>query len=160
MTPPWWRGAAIYQIYIRSFFDSDGDGHGDLKGVLAKLDYIERLGVDALWLSPVHPSPNRDWGYDVADYDDVHPDYGSLADLDALVEAAHARGIKVLLDEVLSHTSDEHPWFAASRDGGPDGPFADWYVWADPAQDGTAPNNWLSVFGGPAWAYQPARRQH
>ena len=160
MTTPWWRGAAIYQIYIRSFFDSDGDGHGDLAGVLARLDYIASLGVDALWLSPVHPSPNRDWGYDVADYEGVHPDYGSLADLGALVEAAHARGIKVLLDEVLSHTSDEHPWFAASRDGGADGPFADWYVWADPAEDGTAPNNWLSVFGGPAWAYQPARRQH
>ncbi|MCI3134186.1 alpha-amylase family glycosyl hydrolase [Phenylobacterium aquaticum] len=157
---PWWKGAVVYHIYVRSFFDSDGDGHGDLAGVAAKLDYIESLGVDAIWLSPIHPSPNRDWGYDVSDYEGVHPDYGTLDDLTALVDAAHARGIKVMLDEVLAHTSDEHAWFAESRDGGPDGPKADWYVWADPAPDGTAPNNWLSVFGGPAWAYQPARRQH
>ncbi|MDO8914100.1 MAG: alpha-amylase family glycosyl hydrolase [Phenylobacterium sp.] len=157
---PWWKGAVVYHIYVRSFFDSDGDGHGDLAGVAAKLDYIKDLGVDAIWLSPVHPSPNRDWGYDVSDFEGVHPDYGSMADLEALVEAAHGRGLKVMLDEVLSHTSDEHAWFAASRDGGPDGEKASWYVWADPAQDGTAPNNWLSVFGGPAWAYQPARRQH
>jgi alpha-glucosidase len=157
---PWWKGAVVYHIYVRSFFDSDGDGHGDLAGVMAKLDYLKSLGVDAIWLSPIHPSPNRDWGYDVSDYDDVHPDYGSVADFQALTEAAHARGLKVLLDEVLSHTSDEHPWFAASRDEGPEGDKADWYIWADPADDGTAPNNWLSVFGGPAWAYQPARRQH
>ncbi|MDO8377773.1 alpha-amylase family glycosyl hydrolase [Phenylobacterium sp.] len=159
-TAPWWKGAVVYHIYVRSFFDSDGDGHGDLRGVAAKLDYIESLGVDAIWLSPVHPSPNRDWGYDVSDFEGVHPDYGSMADLEALVAAAHGRDIKVMLDEVLSHTSDEHAWFAASRDGGPDGEKASWYVWADPADDGTAPNNWLSVFGGPAWAYQPARRQH
>ena len=157
---PWWKGAVVYHIYVRSFFDSDGDGHGDLAGVMAKLDYLKSLGVDAVWLSPIHPSPNRDWGYDVSDYDDVHPDYGSLEDFQALTEAAHRRGLKVLLDGVLAHTSDEHPWFAASRDEGPEGDKADWYVWADPADDGTAPNNWLSVFGGPAWAYQPARRQH
>ena len=157
---PWWKGAVVYHIYVRSFFDTDGDGHGDLKGVTAKLDYIESLGVDAIWLSPVHPSPNRDWGYDVSDYEGVHPDYGTTADLEALIADAHGRGIKVMLDEVLAHTSDEHAWFAESRDGGPDGPKADWYVWADPQADGTAPNNWLSVFGGPAWAYQPARRQH
>ncbi|MFD1190907.1 alpha-glucosidase [Phenylobacterium conjunctum] len=157
---PWWKGAVVYHIYVRSFFDADGDGHGDLKGVLAKLDYIQSLGVDAIWLSPIHPSPNRDWGYDVSDYEGVHPDYGTLDDLTALVDAAHGRGLKVMLDEVLAHTSDEHAWFAESRDGGPDGPKADWYVWADPGPDGTAPNNWLSVFGGPAWAYQPARRQH
>jgi alpha-glucosidase len=157
---PWWKGAVVYHIYVRSFFDTDGDGHGDLKGVQARLDYIQSLGVDAIWLSPVHPSPNRDWGYDVSDYEGVHPDYGTLADLEALIADAHRRHIRVMLDEVLAHTSDEHPWFAESRDGGPDGPKADWYVWADPAVDGTAPNNWLSVFGGPAWAYQPARRQH
>lgn len=157
---PWWKGAVIYHVYVRSFFDSDGDGHGDLAGVIAKLDYIRSLGVDAIWLSPIHPSPDRDWGYDVADYEGVHPDYGTMADFEALLAAAHARGLKVLLDEVLSHTSDEHPWFAESRDGGRDGPKSDWYVWADPQADGTAPNNWLSVFGGPAWAYQPARRQH
>lgn len=160
MTAPWWKGAVIYHVYVRSFCDSDGDGHGDLRGLLSRLPYIQSLGVDAIWLSPVHPSPNRDWGYDVSDYRAVHPDYGSMDDLEALIAAAHGRGLKVLLDEVLAHTSDEHPWFADSRDGGPDGPRADWYVWADPARDGTAPNNWLSVFGGPAWAYQPARRQH
>ena len=158
--PPWWRGAVLYHVYVRSFFDADGDGHGDLAGVLAKLDYIASLGVDGVWLSPIHPSPDRDWGYDVADYEGVHPDYGTLADFEALLAAVHARGLKLVLDEVLAHTSDEHPWFADSRDGGPDGAKADWYVWADPRDDGTAPNNWLSVFGGPAWAYQPARRRH
>lgn len=152
---PWWRGASVYHIYVRSFFDSDGDGHGDLPGVLAKLDYIQSLGVDAIWLSPVHPSPNRDWGYDVSDYEAVHPDYGSLADLEALIAAVHARGMKLLLDEVLAHTSDEHAWFHDSLRGGDR---ADWYVWAPLKADGTAPNNWLSAFGGPAWAYQPLRR--
>jgi len=155
---PWWRGAVIYQIYIRSFCDSNGDGQGDFAGVLAKLDYIERLGVDAIWLSPIHPSPDRDWGYDVADYEGVHPDYGTSAEFDALLNAAHGRGIKVILDEVLCHTSDEHAWFRQSLDAA--NPKKDWYVWADPRDDGTVPNNWLSVFGGPAWAYQPARRQY
>ena len=145
---------------MRSFFDSDGDGQGDLAGVLAKLDYIQGLGVDGVWLSPIHPSPNRDWGYDVADYHGVQPDFGTLEDFARLLEAAHERGLRVLLDQVLAHTSDEHPWFVESMTGGPDGAKADWYVWADPQADGTAPNNWLSVFGGPAWAYQPARRQH
>jgi alpha-glucosidase len=157
---PWWKGAVLYHVYVRSFFDSDGDGQGDLAGVLARLDYIASLGVDGLWLSPIHPSPNRDWGYDVADFEGVQADYGTMADFDRLLAAAHARGLKVVLDEVLSHTSDEHPWFVESLTGGPDGPKADWYVWADPKPDGTAPNNWLSVFGGPAWSYQPARRQH
>jgi alpha-glucosidase len=154
---PWWKGAVVYQVYLRSFADSNGDGQGDLKGLLERLDYIARLGVDAIWLSPIHPSPNRDWGYDVSDYERVHPDYGTLADFDALVAAAHARGLRILLDEVLCHTSDEHAWFADSMRRGDK---ADWYVWADPKLDGTAPNNWLSAFGGPAWAYQPARRQH
>ena len=126
-------------------------------GLMSKLDYIASLGVDAIWLSPIHPSPNRDWGYDVSDYEGVHPDYGTLADFDALIAAAHAKGIRVLLDEVLCHTSDEHAWFQDSLKRGAK---SDWYVWADPAPDGTAPNNWLSAFGGPAWAYQPARRQH
>ncbi len=154
----WWKGAAIYQVYVRSFCDGNGDGQGDFAGLISKLDYIAALGVDAIWLSPIHPSPNRDWGYDVADYDGVHPDYGTLQDFAALVEAAHARGLKIILDEVLAHTSDEHAWFAASRDG--DAAKQDWYVWADPRDDGTVPNNWLSVFGGPAWSYQPARRQY
>jgi alpha-glucosidase len=157
---PWWRGAVLYHVYVRSFYDADGDGQGDLPGVLAKLDYIQGLGVDGIWLSPIHPSPNRDWGYDVADYHGVQADYGSREDFQRLLDAAHERGLKVLLDEVLAHTSDEHPWFLESLGGGKDGPKADWYVWADPKPDGTAPNNWLSVFGGPAWAYQPARRQH
>jgi len=157
---PWWKGAVLYHVYVRSFLDSDGDGQGDLAGVEARLDYIESLGVDGIWLSPIHPSPNRDWGYDVADFEGVHPDYGSMADFERLLAAAHERGLRVVLDEVLSHTSDEHPWFVESLTGGREGPKADWYVWADPKDDGTAPNNWLSVFGGPAWAYQPARRQH
>jgi alpha-glucosidase len=114
--------------------------------------------VDAIWLSPIHPSPNHDWGYDVSDYQEVHPDYGTLDDFARLIEAVHARGLKLVLDEVLAHTSDEHAWFAACRDG--DAGKRDWYVWADPKTDGTVPNNWLSVFGGPAWAYQPARRQY
>ncbi len=160
MTRPWWRGAILYHVYVRSFFDSNGDGHGDLPGVEAKLDYIRSLGVDGIWLSPIHPSPNRDWGYDVADYEGVQADYGTPDDFRRLLNAAHACGLKVVLDEVLSHTSDVHPWFVESLTGGKDGPKADWYVWADPQEDGTAPNNWLSVFGGPAWAYQPARRQH
>ena len=127
---------------------------------MAKLDYIQSLGVDGLWLSPIHPSPNRDWGYDTADYAGVQADYGTLEDFQRLLDAAHGLGLKVVLDEVLSHTSDVHPWFVESLSGGKDGPKANWYVWADPQEDGTAPNNWLSVFGGPAWAYQPARRQH
>ncbi|HEX4272088.1 MAG TPA: alpha-amylase family glycosyl hydrolase, partial [Rhizomicrobium sp.] len=155
---PWWRGAAIYQVYLRSFCDSNGDGQGDFAGLISKLDYIAALGVDAIWLSPIHPSPNRDWGYDVSDYDGVHPDYGTLADFAALADAAHRRGLKIILDEVLCHTSDEHAWFAASRDG--DAAKRDWYVWADPKDDGATPNNWLSVFGGPAWSYHPARRQY
>ena len=156
--PHWWRGAVIYQVYLRSFCDGNGDGQGDFAGLLSKLDYIAALGVDAIWLSPIHPSPNRDWGYDVSDYEGVHRDYGTLEDFSTLVDAAHARGLNIILDEVLAHTSDEHGWFAASRDG--DQTKKDWYVWADPKEDGTAPNNWLSVFGGPAWAYQPARRQY
>ncbi len=153
----WWHGAVIYQIYVRSFCDSNGDGQGDIGGVLSKLPYLAGLGIDAIWLSPIHPSPNRDWGYDVSDYAGVHPDYGSLEDLDQLVTAAHGLGLKVMLDEVLAHTSDEHPWFIESLQGDAK---RDWYVWADAKADGAAPNNWLSAFGGPAWSYQPARRQY
>ncbi len=158
MTAPWWRGAVVYQVYVRSFCDSNGDGQGDLPGLISKLDYIASLGVDAIWLSPIHPSPNRDWGYDVSDYEGVHPDYGTLADFEALLEAAHGHGMKVLLDEVLCHTSDEHAWFTESQKE--DSAKSDWYVWADPREDGTAPNNWLSAFAGPAWAYKPTRRQY
>lgn len=157
MTTPWWRGAVIYQIYVRSFADSNGDGIGDFAGLVSKLDYIASLGVDAIWLSPIHPSPNRDWGYDVSDYDSVNPEYGTEADYDCLLAEAHARGLKVLNDEVLAHTSDEHPWFRASLESGEK---ADWYVWARAREDGTAPNNWLSAFGGPAWSYHTARREY
>jgi alpha-glucosidase len=154
---PWWRGAVVYQVYIRSFADGNGDGQGDFAGLRGKLGYLAGLGVDALWLSPIHPSPNRDWGYDVSDYEGIHPDYGTQDDFDALLHEAHALGLKVLTDEVLAHTSDEHAWFRDSLKGGDK---ADWYVWADPRLDGTVPNNWLSAFAGPAWAYQPARRQY
>lgn len=153
---PWWRGAVVYQVYTRSFADGNGDGQGDFAGLIARLGYLAGLGVDAIWISPIHPSPNRDWGYDVSDYDAIHPDYGSEEDFDALLAEAHRYGLKVITDEVLAHTSDEHPWFRASLKGGDK---RDWYVWADPKPDGTAPNNWLSAFGGPAWAYEPARRQ-
>src|SRR6266702_3239429 len=132
-TSQWWRGAAIYQVYVRSFCDGNGDGQGDFMGLASKLDYIKSLDMDAIWLSPIHPSPNRDWGYDVSDYEGVHPDYGTLEDFQRLVEAAHARGLKIILDEVLAHTSDEHGWFAASRDG--DAAKRDWYVWAPPKAD-------------------------
>jgi alpha-glucosidase len=155
----WWRGAVIYHVYPRSFFDSDGDGIGDLAGIAQKLDHIAALGVDAIWLSPFFTSPMRDFGYDVADYCAVDPSFGSLADFDRLLERAHALGLKVLIDAVWSHTSDQHAWFRASRaDRG--NAHADWYVWANARPDGTPPNNWLSVFGGSAWTWEPRRRQY
>jgi alpha-glucosidase len=157
VSEPWWRGAAIYQVYVRSFADGNGDGVGDFAGLISKLDYIAALGVDAIWVSPIHPSPNRDWGYDVSDYDAVNPEYGCEADFDRLLVEAHARGLKILTDEVLAHSSDEHPWFRTSLEGGDK---ANWYVWARAREDGTAPNNWLSAFGGPAWSYHPARREY
>ncbi|MFP4003499.1 MAG: alpha-amylase family glycosyl hydrolase, partial [Alphaproteobacteria bacterium] len=153
----WWRGAVVYQIYPRSFADSNGDGIGDLNGILARLDHVAALGADAIWLSPVYPSPNRDFGYDVSDYCAIHPEFGTMADFDALLSEVHARGMKLILDQVLSHTSDEHPWFADSVLGGEK---RDWYVWAEAKADGTAPNNWLSAFGGPAWSWHPARRRY
>lgn len=155
----WWRGAVVYQIYPRSFFDSNGDGIGDLPGVTAKLDYIARLGVDAIWLCPFFASPQRDFGYDVSDYRTVDPIFGTLADFDALLARARALGLKVLIDQVWSHTSDRHAWFLDSRSGR-ESAKADWYVWADPRPDGTPPNNWLSVFGGAAWTWEPRRRQY
>lgn len=155
----WWQGAVVYQIYPRSFCDANGDGIGDLKGIESKLDYVASLGVDAIWLSPVHPSPNRDFGYDVANFNGVEPTLGTMADFERLIAEAHKRGLKVILDEVLAHTSDQHAWFQESLKSR-DNPKADWFVWADPREDGTAPNNWLSVFGGPAWSYHPVRRQY
>ena len=156
---PWWRGAAIYQVYPRSFQDTDGDGVGDLPGITRRMDYIASLKVDAIWISPFYTSPMRDFGYDIADYRDVDPIFGTLADFDALVAAAHDRGIKVIIDQVFAHTSDLHPWFAESR-AGRTGERADWYVWADPKEDGTPPNNWQSVFGGPAWTWDARRGQY
>jgi alpha-glucosidase len=147
---PWWRDGVLYQLYPRSFADSDGDGIGDLRGIVEHLDHLAWLGVDGLWLNPTFPSPNADWGFDVADYRDVHPDLGTLADLEDLIAAAGERGIRVLLDLVPNHTSDEHPWFVEAR-GDRDASHRDWYVWRDPGPDGRPPNNWQSLFGGPAW---------
>ena len=155
----WWRGAAIYQIYPRSFADTNGDGVGDLPGITQHLDYVASLGVDAVWLSPFFTSPMRDFGYDVADYCTVDPIFGTRADFDALVERAHELGLKVIIDQVYSHSSDQHAWFQESRSSR-DGPKADWYVWADPKPDGSPPNNWQSVFGGPAWTWDARRRQY
>jgi alpha-glucosidase len=155
----WWRGAAIYQIYPRSFQDSNGDGIGDLAGIAARIDYIARLGVDAIWISPFYTSPMKDFGYDVADYCGVDPMFGSLADFDQLIARAHAAGLKVIVDQVYAHTSDQHDWFAESRSNA-DNPRADWYVWADPKKDGTPPCNWQSVFGGPAWTWDARRCQY
>lgn len=156
---PWWKGAAIYQIYPRSFADSNGDGVGDLPGITRKLDYVASLGVDGIWLSPFFTSPMRDFGYDVADYCDVDPVFGTLADFDALVDRAHRLGLKVIIDQVYSHTSDQHPWFKESRSARTN-PRADWYVWADAKQDGSPPNNWQSVFGGPSWKWDARRGQY
>nr|WP_238934393.1 alpha-glucosidase [Maricaulis parjimensis] len=155
----WWRGAVIYQIYPRSFFDSNGDGIGDLPGITAKLDYVASLGVDAIWLSPFFTSPMRDFGYDVSDYRDVDPIFGTLADFDELMARAHALGLKVLIDQVYAHTSDEHAWFKAGRESR-NGEMADWYVWADAKPDGSPPNNWQSVFSGPAWTWDARRGQY
>lgn len=155
----WWRGAVIYQIYPRSFMDSNGDGIGDLPGITSRLDHVASLGVDAIWVSPFFRSPMKDFGYDVADYRQVDPMFGTLADFDALLARAHELGLKVIIDQVLSHTSDQHAWFASSR-ASRESPQADWYVWADPRPDGTPPSNWLSVFGGPAWQWDTRRRQY
>jgi alpha-glucosidase len=155
----WWRGATVYQVYPRSFLDSNGDGIGDLPGVTARLDYIASLGVDAVWLSPFFTSPMRDFGYDVADYCDVDPIFGTLADFDALIAKAHRLGLRVIIDQVYSHTSDQHRWFAESR-ADRTNTKADWYVWADPKPDGSPPSNWQSVFGGPAWTWDARRGQY
>ncbi len=155
----WWRGAVIYQIYPRSFQDANGDGIGDLAGITRRLGYVADLGVDAIWLSPFFVSPMKDFGYDVADYTDVDPIFGRLADFDALTAEAHRLGLKVMIDQVLSHSSDQHPWFKQSR-ADRENPRADWYVWADPQEDGTPPNNWLSIFGGPAWQWDSRRHQY
>ncbi|HZP14395.1 MAG TPA: alpha-glucosidase [Nocardioides sp.] len=161
----WWREAVVYQIYPRSFADSDGDGVGDLRGIIEHLDYLVYLGVDVIWLGPVYPSSQADNGYDITDYQDVDPIYGSLADLDALIAAVHLRGMRLILDLVVNHSSDQHPWFIESR-ASRDNPRQDWYLWRDPrpgtvgGQPGAEPNNWGSAFSGPAWTWVPERSQY
>ena len=155
----WWRGAVLYQVYPRSFQDSDGDGIGDLKGLIRRLDHIADLGVDGLWLSPVFASPMKDFGYDVSDYCAIDPLFGTLDDFDTLVAEVHARGLKLIVDQVHAHTSDAHDWFRASRQDRLN-PRADWYVWADAKADGSPPNNWQSVFGGAAWTWDARRGQY
>ncbi|MGR3291850.1 MAG: alpha-amylase family glycosyl hydrolase, partial [Paracoccaceae bacterium] len=155
----WWRGAVIYQIYPRSFQDSNGDGIGDLLGIVQRMPYIASLGVDAVWISPFFRSPMKDFGYDVSDYRDVDPLFGTLSDFDAVIDSAHEFGMKVMIDLVLSHTSDQHPWFKDSRRDA-SGEKSNWYVWADAKPDGTPPNNWLSIFGGSAWHWDPRRCQY
>jgi alpha-glucosidase len=156
---PWWERGVIYQIYPRSFQDSDGDGVGDLRGIVQRLDYLAELGVDAIWLSPIFPSPMADFGYDVADYTGIDPLFGSLEDFDRLLAAAQGRGLKVMLDFVPNHSSDRHPWFVESRSSR-DSPKRDWYIWRDPATDGGPPNNWISDFGGSAWEWDEATGQY
>ncbi|HEY7294907.1 MAG TPA: alpha-amylase family glycosyl hydrolase [Dehalococcoidia bacterium] len=162
--PLWWQGGVVYQIYPRSFQDANGDGIGDLRGIISRLDYLgdgseHSLGVDAIWLSPTFPSPMKDFGYDVSDYCGVHPDFGDLAAMDELIAACHARGIRLLLDYVPNHSSDQHPWFLASRSSRSD-PMRDWYCWRDPAPGGGPPNNWLSAFGGGAWEWNEHTGQY
>ena len=159
MDDDWWRGCAIYQVYPRSYQDTSGTGIGDLRGIAERLPHIASLGVDALWLSPFFASPMADMGYDVSDYCAVDPMFGTLEDFDAIVEKAHALGLKVIIDQVLSHSADQHSWFVESRSSR-DNPKADWYVWADPKPDGTPPNNWLSIFGGSAWEWDSVRKQY
>ncbi len=155
----WWQKGILYQIYPRSFQDSNGDGIGDLPGIARRLDYLSWLGIDALWLSPIYPSPMADFGYDVADYTDIHSLFGTMADFELLLKEAHDRGLKLILDLVPNHTSDAHPWFQESRSSR-DNPRRDWYIWRDPAADGGPPNNWLSFFGGPAWTLDELTGQY
>ncbi|MBV9674238.1 MAG: alpha-glucosidase [Verrucomicrobia bacterium] len=159
MKSDWWRGAIIYQIYPRSFLDTTGDGIGDMPGIHRKMDYIKSLGVDAIWISPFFKSPMQDYGYDVADYRTVDPIFGSNADFETVISSAHERGLKVIIDMVMAHTSDQHVWFKESRQSRTNDK-ADWYVWADPKPDGTPPNNWHGTFGGPAWQWESRRRQY
>jgi alpha-glucosidase len=155
----WWRDGIFYQIYPRSFQDTDGDGVGDLAGILRRLPYVKSLGVDAIWLSPIFPSPMADFGYDISDYTGIDPLFGTMEDFDALLAAAHDNGLKLILDLVPNHTSSQHPWFVESRSSR-DNPKRDWYVWRDPAADGGVPNNWLSEFGGSAWAFDETTGQY
>jgi alpha-glucosidase len=156
---PWWRGAVIYQIYPRSFMDANQDGIGDLAGILQKLPYVKKLGVDAIWISPFFKSPMKDFGYDISDYREIDPIFGTMEDFDQLMTTAKKLDLKVIIDQVLSHTSDQHAWFVESRHDRTNDK-ADWYVWVDANEDGTPPNNWLSIFGGGAWQWEPRRQQY
>lgn len=155
----WWRDAVVYQIYPRSFCDSDGDGIGDLNGITSKMDYLKDLGVDIIWLSPVYASPGVDNGYDISDYQGINPEFGTMEDFDRMLAAAHARGIRIVMDLVVNHTSDQHAWFQESRTGR-DNPKSDYYIWKDPRPDGTPPNGWSSSFSGPVWTWEEARGQY
>ena len=157
--PLWWQKGIVYQIYPRSYQDSNNDGIGDLPGIRQRLDHLQSLNIDAIWLSPIYPSPMHDFGYDVADYTSIHPLFGTMADFDALLDEIHTRGLKLIIDLVPNHTSDEHPWFLESR-GSRTNPKRDWYIWRDPAPDGGPPNNWLSFFGGPAWTFDETTKQY
>ena len=153
----WWKEAIVYQIYPRSFYDSNGDGIGDLQGIIQKLDYLVDLGIDVIWLSPVYKSPNDDNGYDISDYEDIMDDFGSMKDFDELLEEVHKRGIKLIMDLVLNHTSDEHPWFIESKSSR-DNSKRDWYIWKDD-KGGAEPNNWESIFSGSAWEWDEETKQ-
>ncbi len=155
----WWQTAAVYQVYPRSFADTTGDGTGDLRGITSRLDHLAWLGIDAIWISPFYPSPMADFGYDVAEHTDVDPLFGTLDDFDELLAAAHARGIRVLVDYVPNHTSDRHPWFVESRSSRTN-PKRDWYFWRDARPDGSLPNNWVSMFAGPSWEWDPRTEQY
>src|SRR5690349_13771080 len=155
----WWQQGVVYQIYPRSFMDSNGDGVGDLQGILSKLDYLQWLGIDAVWVSPVYPSPMADFGYDISDYTGIHSLFGNMKDFDALLSEVHARNMKLILDLVPNHTSDQHPWFLESRSSR-DNPKRDWYIWRDPAPGGGPPNNWTSDMGGSAWEFDEHTGQY
>src|SRR5215213_1330621 len=155
MQQQWLKESVVYQIWPRSFADGDGDGIGDLAGIISRLDYLAALGVDVLWLSPICPSPQDDAGYDISDYQDIDPAFGSLGQFDALLTAVHERGMRLVMDLVVNHTSDEHPWFVESRSG-PDSPKRDWYWWRPPRPDGGPPTNWESFFSGSTWELDPA----
>jgi alpha-glucosidase len=155
----WWQTGVVYQIYPRSYMDANGDGIGDLPGITQRLDYIQDLGVQAVWLSPIYPSPMHDFGYDVADYCGINPTFGTMADFDVLLAETHKRGMKMILDLVPNHTSSEHAWFLESRSSR-DNPKRDWYIWRDPAPDGGVPNNWQSYFGGSAWEWDEQTGQY
>ena len=158
MEKDWYKKMAFYQIWIRSFYDGNGDGIGDLYGVYEKLPYIKSLGVDGIWFSPLYPSPNADYGYDISDYKNIHPDYGDLEQFQKVLDKAHSLGLKVIMDMVVNHTSDEHPWFLESKKSR-DNPYSDYYIWRD-GKNGKLPNNWDSRFEGKAWEYCPERDQY